>query len=211
MRSGFITLYIDTSSSKFYAGIVKDETLLIEIQEALAKNLSTYAVSKIADMFEKVNLKPNDVDKIIVVNGPGSFTGIRVGISIAKTMAWALKKEITAITSLEAMAVSTTIKDYKVPIIDARRGYVFAGIYNNNNEQILKNQYIRIETLVTAADSLNAPYQIICNDSLDIDKIEYRPNIEKIVSTFKEKQSLHPHAVNPDYLKKTEAEEKQGI
>lgn len=211
MRSSFITLYIDTSSSTLYTGLVKDESLLIEVQEKLEKNLSTYTLSKIDEMFLKVQLSPKDIDQIIVVNGPGSFTGIRIGITIAKTYAWALKKKITTITSLEAMAVSTDIGQFKVPMIDARRGYVFAGIYDEKNELILKNQYLKLDTLITAVQSLNAPYQLISNDHLDIDTIPYVPNILKIVSTFKNKTSLHPHAVNPEYLKKTEAEENKGI
>lgn len=211
MRSSSITLYIDTTSSTLYTGLVKDETLLIEIQEKLGKNLSTYTLSKIDEMFQKVNLKPIDIDQIIVVNGPGSFTGIRIGITIAKTFAWALKKDITTITSLEAMAVSTDIKKFKVPVIDARRGYVFAGIYNEKNEPILKNQYIKLDTLIIAAESLNEPYQLIGNDNIGKNQLSYVPNILKIVSTYKNKQSINPHAVNPEYLKKTEAEENKGI
>lgn len=211
MRSSLITFYIDTTSNTLYTGLVKNDTLLIEIQEKLEKDLSTYTLSKIEEMFQKVNLTPKDIDKIIVVNGPGSFTGIRIGITIAKTFAWSLKKDITTITSLEAMAVSTEIQKFKVPIIDARRGYVFAGIYNEENEPILKNQYIKLDTLIVAAESLNVPYQLISNDASIENIISYKPNILKIVSMYKNKPNINPHSVNPEYLKKTEAEENKGI
>ena len=99
-----ISLYIDTSSSFLYSGIVKDDCLVAQIKQSFKKDMSTFALSEITKMFKKNGLKPNDIDKIIVCNGPGSFTGIRIGVTIAKTYAWSLNKEITTITSLEAMA-----------------------------------------------------------------------------------------------------------
>lgn len=211
MRSSTITLYIDTSSSYLYTGIVKDDELVIEVKEYFQKNLSTYALAKIEEMFQKADLKPIDIDKIIVVNGPGSFTGIRIGITIAKTFAWALHKKITTITSLEAMSVSTNTNTYKIPMIDARRGYVFAGIYSKENNIVLNNQYIKLEELKKIADNLKEPYQMITNDPLEVEKINYTPDILKIVTTYKDKKVINPHAINPEYLKRTEAEETKGI
>ena len=137
MRSSSIIFYIDTSSSILVSGLIKDGILIGEIKETLGKDLSTNTLYLIEEMFNECSIDVNDVDKIVVVNGPGSFTGIRIGITIAKTYAWALEKKITTISSLEAMSVSTKEEKYKVPYIDARRGYVFAGIYNNNNEVVL--------------------------------------------------------------------------
>jgi len=211
MRSSTITLYIDTSSSYLYVGIVKDEVLLIEVQEFLGKNLSTYALAKIEEMFQKVQLRPNDIDRIVVVNGPGSFTGIRIGITISKTFAWALKKEIIPITSLEAMAISTDIQCFKIPVIDARRGYVFAGIYNSENKNTLENQYIQLDTLIDMAKALKSPYQIITNDKLEQESISYKPDILQIVAACKTRKGKNPHSINPEYLKHTEAEETKGI
>ena len=91
-------LYIDTSSSYLYTGIVQENILINSRKECLSNNLSTFAIDEIRKMFEEVNLKPNDIDKIIVNNGPGSFTGIRIGVTIAKTFAWALNKRIVPIS-----------------------------------------------------------------------------------------------------------------
>lgn len=211
MRSSIITLFIDTSTSHLYAGIVENQKLLIEIQECLGKELSTYALAKIEEMFKKINKRPQDIDEIIVVNGPGSFTGIRIGITIAKTYAWALQKDIKTISSLEAMAVSNEIQKLKVPVIDARRGYVFAGIYNKENEVVLEEQYLKLETLIKTVEEKNEPYEIISNDNLPTTVLEYRPDILQIVLYARGKKSVNPHAVNPTYLKRTEAEETKGI
>ena len=78
-------LYIDTSSSYLYTAIVEDNNILGEIKEEFGQSLSEVALPKIASIFTENNIEPNEVNKIIVVNGPGSFTGIRIGITIAKS------------------------------------------------------------------------------------------------------------------------------
>lgn len=204
------TLYIDTSSSYLYSAIVEDNTILGEIKEEYGQSLSEVALPRIVSIFNDNNIKPEDIDKIIVVNGPGSFTGIRIGITIAKVYSWSLNIPITTITSLEAMSLSSETSKYHVPAIDARRGYVFAAIYDKENNQILKPQHIKIEDLKHEMASLD-DYVVITNDEYldeDFDNIEsYNPNLLKIVNYFKDKEPINPHAINPDYLKLTEAEE----
>lgn len=205
-------LYLDTSSSFLYSGIVEDDTLVAEIIEEMDCDLSRITLLKISEMFNKVNLRPNDIDKIIVVNGPGSFTGIRVGITIAKTYAWGLKKDITTITSLEAMAISSSFIGYKVPMIDARRGYVYSAIFDENNNEVFGRCHIKLEELDNNINSLNKDVIVITNDDIEGNyvKEKYRPNILRIVEKFKDKECVNPHFVNPEYLKLTEAEEKNN-
>jgi len=201
-------LYIDTSSSFLYTAIVDENALISEIKEEYGQSLSEVALPKIVSMFEENNLKPSDIDKIIVVNGPGSFTGIRIGITIAKVYAWSLKIPITTIYSLEAMALSSENNMYHIPIINARRGYVFAAIYDNDYNVVLKPQHIKLEDLRTKLNEISE-YEFISNDEFeDITEItKYNPNILKIVNKYKDKESVNPHSVNPEYLKLTEAEE----
>lgn len=202
-------LYIDTSSSFLYAGIVENDILLVEKQQKLNQELSQEALPEIVSLFDKVCLKPKDIDKIIVVDGPGSFTGIRIGITIAKVYAYSLNIKISTISSLEAMALSYDSAGYFVPVIDARRGFVYSAIYNSKMKEILSPQHIKLnlleEKLLTIDDFL-----IITNDDIKLEgiKVVYKPNIEKIVNFCKNKESINPHTVNPNYLKLTEAEEK---
>ncbi len=202
------TLYIDTSSSFLYSGIVEDDKLLCEVKKEFGHSLSEEALPEIASLFTSTNLQPKDIDKIIVVNGPGSFTGIRIGITIAKVYAWSLNIPVTTITSLEAMMISIDERIVRVPMLDARRHYVFTAIYDEDNNTILKPQHIKIEDLMLHLDKLSN-YLIITNDELDDfpNSKAYDPDILKIVNYFKDKKSINPHAVNPDYLKLTEAEE----
>lgn len=202
-------LYIDTSSSFLYSGIVENGKLISSVTEQMDNDLSRITLKKISEMFEEANLKPNDIDKIIVVNGPGSFTGIRVGITIAKTYAWGLNKDITTITSLEAMANSVETDKIKIPLIDARRNYVYSAIFDGDKE-VLNGCHIYLDDLKQKIEGLGKEVCIITNDEIELgyETKSYTPNILKIVEKYKDREKINPHMVNPDYLKLTEAEEK---
>ena len=201
-------LYIDTSSSYLNTALVDDNNLLASINEEFGQSLSEVVVPKIVSMFQENNIEPKDIDKIIVVNGPGSFTGIRIGITIAKVYAWSLNIPITTIDSLGAMAISSNDKKVHIPMINARRGYVYGAIYDEDNRILLKPQHIK-------QIDLEKEYQkypnreIISNDELEINEQikSYTPDFLKIVNFYKDKENINPHAVNPEYLKLTEAEE----
>ena len=202
-------LYIDTSSSYLYSAITEDEKLVASVQEEFGQSLSEVALPKIVEMFEKNHLSPKDVDKIIVVNGPGSFTGIRIGITIAKVYAWSLKLPITTMSSLEAMAVSSKTKKKHAPILNARRGYVYGAIYDEDGQIIHKPEHMKWDDLKKEIDTLEN-VEIISNDEFDweVETAPYVPDFVSIITKFKDKEPVNPHAVNPEYLKLTEAEEK---
>jgi len=202
-----ICFYIDTTSNYLYTGLSKNNLLLIERKLNLAHDLSTFALDEVRKMFMEACIKPDDVDKIIVVNGPGSFTGIRIGVTIAKLYAFLLHKDITTVSSLEAMNLSISDNKLHVPIINARRGYVFGAIYDND-KVVLEEQYMTIEKLKLILMGLNKEYVYISNDKFnDLKTVEYDPNILKIINTYKDRDCINPHLVNPIYLKLTEAEE----
>ena len=203
-------LYLDTTSNFLYTGIVENNELLCERKIRFDKDLSTMALTTMVDMMNDVNIKPNDINKIILVNGPGSFTGCRIGITIAKTYAWSLNIPITTISSLEAMALTNLDYDFYVPLLDARRDYVFAGIYDNDNNQVMKNQYVKKSVLETAINNMSDNFVFISNDDIEVkgEKIEYNPDILNIVLKYKDKEAVNPHGIDAEYLKLTEAEEK---
>lgn len=203
-------LYIDTSSDYLYSGIVIDDKLISEVKRKYEKDLSKEALPKVIELFDKANITPKDLDKIIVVNGPGSFTGIRIAITIAKTIAWALNINITPISGLTAMAISCDKDSYKMPLIDARRGYVYGAIYDKDNNPVIEDSHIELKDLLEKANDLGNVIAISNND-IKIGKENYDPNILKIVKYFENSEDVNPHLVNPIYLKKTEAEEKAGL
>ena len=205
-------LYIDTSSDYLYSGIVIDDELIASIKKKYEKDLSKEALPKIIELFDEASITPKDLDKIIVVNGPGSFTGIRIGITIAKTIAWALNINITPISGLTAMAISCNNDTYKMPLIDARRGYVYGAIYDKDNNIVIEDSHIYLQDLLDKSNDLS-DVTVITNNDIDInlEKIKYNPDILKIVKHYEQSEGINPHLVNPIYLKKTEAEEKAGL
>lgn len=203
-------LYLDTTSNFLYTAVVENDNLVCEVKKRFDKDLSTMALTTMVSMLEEFQIKPTDINKIILVNGPGSFTGCRIGITIAKTFAWSLNIPITTISSLEAMAILNNDYDFYVPILDARRDYVFAGIYDKENNQIMKNQYVKKNVLETAINNMSDNFIFITNDDIEVNgqKVEYNPDILSIVLKYKDKEAVNPHGIDADYLKLTEAEEK---
>ena len=192
-------LLIDTSLKYPTVSIVEEDKILYLFHEEIDSDMSSKIMPIIDEGFKNINKNLIDIDKIFVVNGPGSFTGVRIGVTIGKTIAWALKKDIVTISSLEFMATTKVDTNYIVPIIDARRGNLFAGIYDKNLNIIKDDKLINLEELKNSIDS---NYTIVSYDlnNVDIDVL-------KIINKHKNDKSLNPHSVNPNYLKLTEAEE----
>lgn len=215
------TLYVDTSSSYLYSAIIQNGVLLCEVKKELGHTLSEEALPEIVKLHTSSNITAKDINKIIVVDGPGSFTGIRIGITIAKVYAWSLNIPIITISALEAMAISSPTEKIKVPMLDARRGYVYAAIYDKENKPLMKPAHLKIEDLKTKLESFVSnkdltnceEYTIITNDVLESilrEKESYNPDILKIVTEVSNRDPKNPHSVNPDYLKLTEAEERKN-
>ena len=157
-------LLIDTTTSNALVSIIEDNNILYKFESVINKDMASKILPIIKEGFESVEFSINDIDKIFVVNGPGSFTGIRVGVTIAKTMAWSLKKDIVPLSSLELMATTNTDKKYIVPMIDARRGNVFAGIYDKELNIIKKDSLISLEQLTS---NLNEDYELVSYDDIE--------------------------------------------
>lgn len=204
-------LYLDTTTKHLYLAIIVDNKLLSEKCERLDNQMSVKTLPIIKKMLNDANLSIKDIDKIIVVNGPGSFTGTRIGLTIAKTIAWATKIPIVTISSLEAMAFSYKgLSNFVIPMIDARRDYVFTAIYDNENHNfVLKEQYISLNTLKVTLDSLGDDVEFISSDKINMDAeiLSYTPNFLNIIEQIKDRVPINPHLVDANYLKLTEAEE----
>ena len=126
------SILIDTSTANVTISIVYDNKVLYCYSDEIKNDMSSRILSIIDMALNKTNLKVKDLDKIFVINGPGSFTGIRIGVTIAKIISWALKIDVVPLSSLELMATTPLDTNYIVPMIDAKRGNVFAGIYDKD-------------------------------------------------------------------------------
>ena len=204
-----ITLFIDTSTTTLTVALIKDNKVLEESTVSSSEH-SKYTMPEIEKLFKNNNIEPKSVNKIMVTNGPGSFTGIRIGVTIAKTYAWACNINIVPISTLKAYALSFNNYDYYVPMIDARRKCVYAGIYDRDYNEVMNDTYISIDELKEKVKDLNN-ICFISNDNIkNIDIENVKLDVQKIYDYYKDSVGVNPHSLMPNYLKKTEAEEKFG-
>lgn len=202
-------LFIDTSTHDLTIAISSSDEILSVVTSSNTNEHSKYALTELENTFNKAGLKPDGIDKVMVINGPGSFTGVRIGVTIAKTYAWALKKDIIPVSSLLSFALGYEGYDYYVSVLDARRNYVYAAIFNNSYEPFLEEQYISVEDLYNIIVTLEGNISVI--GDIDIKNYKCSPiktDILKIVNYYKDGQAVPPHSLNPHYLKRVEAEER---
>lgn len=205
-----ISLFLDSCYRKIIVAVLKDNQLIYKKIEENDNHLSEIFLPMIKEALDTLNYSLNDVTKIYIVNGPGSFTGIRVGVTTAKVIAWGLNKEIIPISELEVLASTSTNKKYVVSYIDARRNSVYAGMYDAQLNSVFNDSYITIDKLMNKIrrHSRQDEYALVSFDLLLDNTLIADIDIEKIVSKHSNDIGINPHNVVPNYLKKTEAEEK---
>ncbi len=198
------TLVIDTCTNRIIVALADNSTIFSFCNEIIDNQMSNIIMTKIEKCFQEAHMEPNDIDRILVAVGPGSYTGIRVGVTIAKTFAWALKKQIIPISSLEVMISGYEGEKLLVPYIDARRKACFGAIYDSKLNPVLKDQYISMDDLANKIGDKEFIY--VSDDSL-VDSSKPKIDIIKLVNKHASDQGVNQHSLNPVYLKKTEAEE----
>ena len=201
-----ITLFIDTSASDVSIAIVKDEKVISKIVKNIPNQHSVYAVKFVNDVLETIGMKPNDIDNIMVVNGPGSFTGIRIGLTIAKIYGYLLKKDIITVSSLRAMALSSDAK-IVIPVIDAHHDNYYYGVYDMFDNIILKDNFNTKDELLKQINKYEdadiVSNEEIANGDIKAHKIEY--DIVNIINHYKYELPENPHFIVPNYLKLPQA------
>lgn len=198
-------LVIDTSSSHVTVSIINDNTIVHEFKKKIDNDIASKIMSIINMELTESDIDIKDIDRIFVVNGPGSFTGVRIGVTIAKTMAWALNIKVTPISSLELMATTQSTKKFIVPLIDARRGNVYAGVYDKDLNTVLDDKLISISEILRF-ETLD--YEFVSYDEIKgIETIKPNTDILKIANKHINDDGIIAHELKPNYLKLTEAEE----
>lgn len=145
-----IILAIDTSSPVASAAIMSDGKLVGEYVISNGKTHSQIIIPLISDMLNKSGVAIEDIDVFATSLGPGSFTGLRIGVSTAKSFAQAMNKEIIGISALAGLSANITYPEDVLicPIMDARRGNVYNAVYRNGTT-------IKEDRLISLDDLLN--------------------------------------------------------
>lgn len=150
-------LSIDSSGLVASVAVMSDGILVGEYTIHNKKTHSQTLLPMISDMLEMAEIKPEELNCIAVSAGPGSFTGLRIGASTAKGLAWTLGIPVVPVSSLMGLAANVQEKGVIVcPIMDARRNQVYYGIYRITDglPEVLKEPDVNsIETAVEHADA----------------------------------------------------------
>lgn len=219
-------LAIDSSNLVMGVAVTSGGKVLGELMTNSRKNHSERLMPAIAGLLDNVGLGPGDLDRIAVAEGPGSYTGLRIGVTIAKMLAWTLKKELVGVSSLEVVAQNARyFSGYIAPFFDARRGQVFAGLYQYKNGKVISSmpdRLVLIKDWIEGLKALNRPLLFLSNDlekwndllntvplAVFGDKPQNVPHAAELARLGEEKQPVPDiHHFLPAYLRLAEAEAK---
>lgn len=207
-------LMIDTSNQPMSVAVMQDDNVLSEINSNLKKNHSVQLMPAIEQVIAESQLDKTDINAIVVAEGPGSYTGLRIGVTVAKTLAYALNTELYGVSSLKTLA-ATAEEDGRliVPIFDARREAVYTGIYQYQAGQIVEveaDQYLPIKELLSLLHEKGQAYKFIGIDTEHLNHLldsSCEPNIPqaKLMKTLINTPA-NVHQFKPNYIKLSEAE-----
>ncbi|EHJ52929.1 tRNA (adenosine(37)-N6)-threonylcarbamoyltransferase complex dimerization subunit type 1 TsaB [Streptococcus macacae] len=207
-------LAFDTSSTALSVAILEDDQLLADTVLTIKKSHSSSLLPAIDFLMRSVHLSPQDLDRLVVAQGPGSYTGLRVAAATAKTLAYTLAIELVGVSSLQALVPADTV-GLVIPIIDARRQYVYVGFYENGKAK-QPDTYIALTDLLeklkdiaqlTFVGEVEAFRSQIERHFPQAKIIETLPSAFEIGKLGRKLQPVDVHAFVPNYLKKVEAEE----
>lgn len=202
-------LFLDTSSFYINIALIDNDKIIYKFKERNSPKLTENIFVYLEYAFKKSKIKKEDLDKIFIVNGPGSFTGVRVGLTIAKTMAWALKIPIIPLSTLELYATTETGFKYIISYINDRNGYLYAGIYDKELNNYMIDRYLHISELLDKITSFKNFIMIGYNE-IKIDQKIIQPEIDiiKIIKKHESDKLGDVHLLKPNYLKMIDAERK---
>ncbi|MFC4075298.1 tRNA (adenosine(37)-N6)-threonylcarbamoyltransferase complex dimerization subunit type 1 TsaB [Salinithrix halophila] len=131
-------LAIDTSTLVLGVAVMEEGGLLGEVTTNLHKNHSVRLMPTVARLLEDLDLSVSDLDAVAVAGGPGSYTGIRIGFTTAKTIAWSRDIPLYRVSSLAVLAMNgLRFPGGVVPLFDARRNRVYTGLYQGRLGEVI--------------------------------------------------------------------------
>lgn len=206
-------LALDTSTAVLAAAVMSDESLVAESNTRADRNHAVHVVQALKDLMENNHITKEDITGIAVGIGPGSYTGVRIAVTAAKTLAWAWGVPVAAVSSLAALALGgfssyvseaseeaknvpgekTDSRYWVVPLMDARRGQAYTALFEgqcaSSDIQRLEPDAIRlVDGWVDAIASLISNL----DSSAAPDSILFVGDAEQHRNTIEKLQDIHP-------------------
>lgn len=211
-------LAIDTSTMISTVTVADEKEILGDFNVNQVKTHSESLVPMIENLLKLLGMTVADIDKFVIAEGPGSFTGLRIGMTIAKTLAQVEKKDLITVSTLKAMAAGSISKRAKLPLIDARSTRVYGALYDENLEEIVPENLYEIDNLAKIVNEKGLEIEMLglLNDKY-FDKFERAKKapinlnncIGKGLIRIVQEENLEArplYEISPNYLRKSQAE-----
>ncbi|WP_169976254.1 tRNA (adenosine(37)-N6)-threonylcarbamoyltransferase complex dimerization subunit type 1 TsaB [Tautonia rosea] len=220
-------LALDTSTLHSAVALGLDDGECLIVQPEPGPKHGRLLVPAIRDLLDRAGLRPHDLDAVAVAIGPGSFTGLRVGVTAAKTLAFAIGCPIVPVSTLEILACNAPIEALQVvPAIDAQRGDLFSASFRRNapGDPLLRESTDRIMPADTWAADLPTGAYVLCPtpdriaaaipDHATIGPPELaRPHgrvlLDLAARALADGDLANPWTLEPRYLRRSAAEDKR--
>ena len=191
-----ITVLLDSSNTNLSVGIARDNLLLEAISYEAWQRQSEYMIPELDKLLKKYHVSRDEISEVMVAMGPGSYTGVRIAITIAKTMAVSLNAKLYAVSSLRVQ------KDGTLPsvcLINARSGRSYFGVYKGSEtivaDKIMKND----EVLAYIAEH---PSYSVCGDTKYLGlEGKQTNNILEMLNLKDSLEPINPLSLKPVYMK----------
>ena len=210
-----LILGIDTSTKICTCSIFDSENgIIAETSLSVKKNHSNIVMPMIDNLFKISDLTINDIDKIAVAIGPGSFTGVRIALGIAKGLAMALNKPLIAVNELDILeAIASGNKNEIIPLIDARKERVYYKYQNKYVDDYLINlisNFDKNKKYIFVGDGATN-YKNILKDNLGDNAIVLPmynafPRASILCELALNKEEANIYTLEPEYISKSRAE-----
>ena len=220
-------LGIDTATMMGSIGLIDDEGAIAEYSLNIRATHSERLMPAIDRLLKDSGIMPKDIDGFAVSIGPGSFTGLRIGLATVKGFAMGCNKPVAAVSTLEALAFNLAYAEYLIcPILDARRNEVYSALFKSDGKggmkRLVQDMAIDMQTFLREYDEdiifLGDAVDIYRERILDIlkDRAHFAPknrNMPSGVSVaelglkkIRDGKAVDPSGLAPFYIRRSEAE-----
>lgn len=220
---------LDTSNQPMSVALWGEQGLIVEKTTTIKRNHSVQLMPAIDELMQEAGWKVSDLDRVAVAKGPGSYTGVRIGVTVAKTLAWAGDLELVGVSSLKALAGNGMRKEGHLisPIFDARRENIYTGLYqvdkDLNLKQIEEDTHISAREWAEFLATKNQKIEVIGKDYSKFEEVfesalgenllrssnsNQVPKAGTLAEIALNEKPVDIHTFAPEYTKLAEAEEK---
>jgi tRNA threonylcarbamoyladenosine biosynthesis protein TsaB len=217
-------LALESSAKAASVAVCEDRELLVQYFQQTGLTHSRTLLKMAEDLLRTSGIQLSEIDVVAVASGPGSFTGVRIGVSAAIGLAWGAELKVCGVSTLEAMAYNTEEPGYVIcPVMDARRSQVYNAAFKNedgNPVRLTPDRAISVEELAAEAGKDGRPYLLLgdgaqmCHKAFTSSGVPCRmaPPLLRaqtawgVACASVDAPKLRPDQLQPNYLRVSQAE-----